>query len=101
MRDMERLLEKICEELDKIAEKGLNTGNLETAYKLIDMYKDLKNTEYWEVKEAYYMEDMGILGGYSEAVDVTAGEGIAALMVVCRQTTIWIVHTVVRAENIM
>ena len=67
MRDMDRLLEKICEELDKIAEKGLNTGNLETAYKLIDMYKDLKNTEYWEVKEAYYMEDMGILGGYSEA----------------------------------
>lgn len=68
MDKMKRLCEIIEEELHKIAEKGLNTGNLETAYKLIDMYKDLKNTEYWEQKSEYYMsmmEDMN--GGYSEA----------------------------------
>lgn len=40
MNDM-KLLTVICDELDKIADKGLTTNNLETAYKLIDMYKDL------------------------------------------------------------
>ena len=55
MRDMERLCEIIEEELGKIADKGLNTGNLETAYKLIDMYKDMKNTKYWDTKAEYYM----------------------------------------------
>lgn len=67
MKDMEKLCKIIDEELNKIAEKGLNTGNLETAYKLVDMYKDLKNTEYWEIKSEYYMsviEEMG--GGYSQ-----------------------------------
>ena len=38
-----KLMQNIREELDKIAEKGLNTGNLETAYKLIDMLKDMEN----------------------------------------------------------
>lgn len=44
----DRMLEVICDEIDKIAEKGLTTGNLETAYKLIDMYKDLKTVEGME-----------------------------------------------------
>ena len=64
-------MKKICEliemELGKIAEKGLTTSNLETAYKLIDMYKDLKNTEYWETKGEYYDTVlMEMQGGYSE-----------------------------------
>ena len=45
---MDRMLEVICDEIYKIAEKGLTTGNLETAYKLIDMYKDLKTVEGME-----------------------------------------------------
>lgn len=45
MADMEKMLDVICSEIDKIAEKGLTTQNLETAYKLIDMYKDLKTVE--------------------------------------------------------
>lgn len=44
----EKMLEVICEEIDKIAEKGLTTQNLENAYKLIDMYKDLKTVEGME-----------------------------------------------------
>lgn len=75
MRDMDKtkLLSRICEELDRIAEKGLNTSNLDTAYKLVDMYKDLKNAEYWEQKGEYYMAvleemqgvDYSRDGGYS------------------------------------
>lgn len=67
MRDIERLCDIIEEELGKIAEKGLTTGNLETAYKLIDMYKDLKNTKYWDTKSEYYMEVLSEMrGGYSQ-----------------------------------
>lgn len=63
MGNMDKLCSVVEQELHKIAEKGLNTGNLDTAYKLIDMYKDLKNTEYWEGKLEYYMGEMG---GYSQ-----------------------------------
>lgn len=67
MRDIERMCDIIEGELGKIAEKGLTTGNLETAYKLIDMYKDLKNTKYWDTKTEYYMAVLDEMrGGYSE-----------------------------------
>lgn len=67
MEKMKKLCELIESELSKIAEKGLTTSNLETAYKLVDMYKDLKNTEYWETKGEYYdYVLMEMQGGYSE-----------------------------------
>lgn len=59
MGNMEKLCRVVEEELRKIADKGLNTGNLDTAYKLIDMYKDLKKAELAELE----MEEMG---GYSQ-----------------------------------
>lgn len=66
MRDMEKFCNLICDELDKFAEKGLTTTNLEAACKLVDMYKDIKNTEYWDQKSEYYMSMMNE-SGYSEA----------------------------------
>ena len=67
MEKMKKLCELIESELSKIAEKGLTTSNLETAYKLVDMYKDLKNTEYWEIKGEYYDTVlMEMQGGYSQ-----------------------------------
>ena len=67
MEKMKNLCELIESELSKIAEKGLTTSNLETAYKLVDMYKDIKNTEYWETKGEYYDTVlMEMQGGYSE-----------------------------------
>ena len=67
MEKMEKLCKLIEQELEKIAEKGLTTSNLETAYKLVDMYKDLKNTEYWETKGEYYMAVLDEMqGGYSD-----------------------------------
>lgn len=68
MYDTDQLMERICEEMRKISEKGLTTGNLDTAYKLVDMYKDLKNTEYWDTKGEYYMAVLDEMqGGYSQA----------------------------------
>lgn len=67
MEKMKKLCELIETELSKIAEKGLTTSNLETAYKLVDMYKDIKNTEYWETKGEYYdYVLMEMQGGYSQ-----------------------------------
>lgn len=70
MEKMEKLCSLIEQELHKIAEKGLTTSNLETAYKLVDMYKDLKNTDYWETKGEYYDHVlMEMRGGYSHMDD--------------------------------
>lgn len=70
MRDIKDLLSKIEDEIGLIADKGLNSGNLDVAYKLIDMYKDVKNTEYWDKKGEYYATVLDEMrGGYSERRD--------------------------------
>ena len=67
MEKMKKLCELIETELQKIVDKGFTNTNLETAYKLVDMYKDIKNTEYWETKGEYYDTVlMEMQGGYSE-----------------------------------
>jgi hypothetical protein len=55
MADFMNMCDAIEKEINKIADKGLTSSNLETAYKLIDMYKDLKTIEAME--EAGYSED--------------------------------------------
>ena len=41
--------------------------SLDTAYKMVDMYKDIKNMEYWDTKGEYYDTVlMEMQGGYSE-----------------------------------
>ena len=45
---MEDLLRKVKKELDTIADKGLTSSNLDTAYKLIDIYKDIREAKYYE-----------------------------------------------------
>lgn len=69
MENMKKFCRMVEEELEKIVERGLNRENLETAYKLIDMYKDLKNTEYWDTKSEYYMAVLDEMqsGEYSQA----------------------------------
>lgn len=51
--DMYKMCNMVERELDKIADKGLTTANIDVAYKLIDMYKDIKTVESMD-------------GGYSE-----------------------------------
>lgn len=51
---------KFCElvesELDSIRNKGITSSNIDNAYKLVDMLKDLKNIEYWDNKMSGYSE---------------------------------------------
>lgn len=59
--DRYKLVELVENELKKIVDKGLNTANLDTAYKLVDMYKDLCNMDYWdnEMEDGYSAEGYG------------------------------------------
>ena len=67
MADMEKLCRIVEDELHKMADKGLNTSNIDAAYKLADIYKDIKNTEYWDIKSEYYMAVLDEMqGGYSQ-----------------------------------
>lgn len=45
---MEELLRKVKKELENIGDKGLSSSNLDTTYKLIDIYKDIKEACYYE-----------------------------------------------------
>lgn len=47
---MHRLLERVEKELNTVADKGLTSSNLDSTYKLIDIYKDIKESEYYESK---------------------------------------------------
>ena len=38
--EMDLLLKKVGKELDIIADKGISSSNLDSTYKLIDIYKD-------------------------------------------------------------
>lgn len=60
---MERLCRLLEEKIGEHAERGLTTSNIDLVGKLVDIYKDIKNTEYWEMKADYYLEQME--GGYS------------------------------------
>ena len=76
MDRMRKMCEIIENELGKIAEKGLTTSNIDTAFKLIDMHKDLKNVEYWDIKKEYYEEAIaGMRGGYSRNPDKYSERG--------------------------
>lgn len=48
MHDFHKLMEHISNEVEKIEERGLNTSNIETAYKLLSMYKNIKTIEGME-----------------------------------------------------
>ena len=45
---MEDLLKRVKKELYAIADKGITSSNLESTYKLIDIYKDIKEAEYYD-----------------------------------------------------
>lgn len=55
---MEKLLRNVKKELQHIADEGLNNANLETAYKLVDIAKDIGEIE--EQEQKMQMKDYGM-----------------------------------------
>lgn len=45
---MDKLLGRVEKELENIADKGLSSSNLDTTFKLIDIYKDIKEADYYD-----------------------------------------------------
>lgn len=65
---MQKLCKMVEEKIEELTRNGMNdTATLEKVYKLTDIYKDIKNTEYWDTKSEYYMSEMdGEDSGYSQ-----------------------------------
>lgn len=63
--EMETLLKKVKKELDAIADKGITSSNLETTYKLIDIYKDIKEVDGMEMKNYDRYNDYDGRGDYN------------------------------------
>lgn len=69
---IERLCRLLEEKIGEHAERGLTTSNIDLIGKLVDIYKDIKNTEYWDIKAEYYLEQLeggGYYGNYPENRD--------------------------------
>ncbi len=45
---MDKLLHNVEKELHQIAEKGITNSNIDTVYKLIDIYKDIKESNHYD-----------------------------------------------------
>ena len=58
MENKNEWCEKIVQQIESIIEtftdEGINSGNVDYLYKLVDIHKDLANEKYWKTKE----EDM-------------------------------------------
>lgn len=52
----EETLEKVESQIKEVINDGVNRENIEYLYKLVDVHKDLKNEEYWKIKEEKYNE---------------------------------------------
>lgn len=75
MREFDKLCKHIDNELHKIEEKGLNQGNLDTAYKLVDMYKDMAKAEYYKMQTEAMDESYGYQDEYSGGYSGGRGRG--------------------------
>lgn len=62
----EEFTQKVEEQIKEISADGVNTGNVDYLYRLVDIHKDLKNEEYWKEKIDMYREGYGNYGEYNE-----------------------------------
>lgn len=62
----EEFTEKVEQQIKEISEQGVNTGNVDYLYRLVDIHKDLKNEEYWKEKIDMYREGYGNYDNYSD-----------------------------------
>ena len=62
----EEFTEKVEQQIKEISAEGVNTGNVDYLYRLVDIHKDLKNEEYWKEKIDMYREGYGNYDNYSD-----------------------------------
>ena len=64
----QKVLEKVENKIEELINtEGVNKNTIDYLYKLIDVKKDIKNEDYWKVKEENYMRyRVYSEGGYNE-----------------------------------
>lgn len=75
-----KVIEKMKESINKILEEGLNTQNIDVLYKLVDIYKDVKEVESMNYGEygrraGYDAYGRGGYGNYGEGSYGEYGRG--------------------------
>ena len=55
---MDDLLEKVETQITNIIGDGVRQDTVDYLYKLVDIHKDIKNEEYWKVKEEKYNDEI-------------------------------------------
>lgn len=54
----EKVKDLVETKITKLMETGIQVGNIDYFYKLIDIHKDMENEEYWEVKKEVLENDV-------------------------------------------
>lgn len=55
----ENILEKVESRITQIINaEGVKRDNVDYLYKLVDIHKDLKNENYWKIKEEKYHDEI-------------------------------------------
>lgn len=79
-----KVIEKMTESINKILDEGLNTSNVELLYKLVDIYKDVKEVKgmnygeygnYSGRRAGYDAYGRGNYGNYGEGSYMEYGRG--------------------------
>jgi hypothetical protein len=53
-----KVLEEVEKQIELIKEEGVKPDNVEYLYKLVDIHKDIKNEDYWKMKEEKYNDEI-------------------------------------------
>lgn len=54
----EKVKELVETKIEKLMETGIQVGNIDYFYKLIDIHKDIENEEYWKIKKEVLENDV-------------------------------------------
>lgn len=55
----ENMIEKVEAKINQlITTDGVKKDNIDYLYKLVDIHKDLKNEDYWKIKEEKYNDEI-------------------------------------------
>lgn len=55
---LEKAKDIVESKLEKLMETGIQVGNVDYFYKLIDIHKDIENEEYWKIKKEVLENDV-------------------------------------------
>ncbi len=55
---LEKVKTTVESKLEKLMETGIQVGNIDYFYKLIDIHKDIENEDYWKIKKEVLENDV-------------------------------------------